>query len=325
MIEKLNDAPRMLAEAKLRPVQGDRFQPTGFAELGAATYELADGTRKLLVESSQSMANRLEAAVMTPDGEIIPELEGLSYVRANLEGDAQVKTTTLLEAHRLNSPYIISQEDFLNRFLEDAGYRSAGLIDWTRLAKTLFKYDVNSLLHGIFLSNVKKEGKKDARMRIPRAVSAFIEASDVNEAVSGGVKNNPLDPQGRLRTEAEQRDVYSNVPYTRTEYTAGDIRAYFNIDLARLRSYDLGDTATDLLVNLALFKIRRFLRTGLRLRTACDLATEDGIRATAPEGVSIPSEDGLLVELREQIDACADMFASPPVTELGVDVVLKKS
>ena len=85
MIEKLADTPRMLAEAELRPVQGDRFQPTGFAELGAATYELADGTRKLLVESSQSMANRLESAAMTPNGEIIPELRySASWVYSHL-------------------------------------------------------------------------------------------------------------------------------------------------------------------------------------------------------------------------------------------------
>ena len=39
-----------------RPVQGDRFQPTGFPSLGAATYQTKDGV-KLLVESAQSMAN----------------------------------------------------------------------------------------------------------------------------------------------------------------------------------------------------------------------------------------------------------------------------
>lgn len=320
MIERLEGIPRLLAEAQLCPVQGERFQPTGFADLGAATYELADGTRKLLVESSQSMANRLEAAVMTPDGEIVPELEGLSYVRANLQGDAEVKTTTLLEAHRLNSPYVISHKDFHDRFVEEAGYSRTGLIDWARLARTLFRYDIGSLLHGIFLSNVE-----DGRMKMPRAMSAFIEATNVTEAVSGGVKNNPLDPQGKLRTEAEQRDVYGNVPYTRTEYTAEDIRAYFNVDLAGIRSYDLGEEATELLLTLALYKIRRFLRTGLRLRTACDLALVDDIQVTAPEGMVIPAEEELLEKARNLIDACSDMFADPPVTELGVDVVLKKS
>jgi CRISPR-associated protein Csb1 len=59
MFEQLDSAPRLLMHADLKPVQGDRFQPTGFADLGAAVYERPDGTRMLLVESAQSMANRL--------------------------------------------------------------------------------------------------------------------------------------------------------------------------------------------------------------------------------------------------------------------------
>jgi len=59
---KLNDAPRLLLEAELKPLQGDRFQPTGFADLGPARYTLPDGTEMLLVESAQSVANRMESA-----------------------------------------------------------------------------------------------------------------------------------------------------------------------------------------------------------------------------------------------------------------------
>lgn len=56
----LNEAPRLLAHAALRPVQGERFQPTGFPDLGPALYKLHDHTQMLLVESAQSMANRAE-------------------------------------------------------------------------------------------------------------------------------------------------------------------------------------------------------------------------------------------------------------------------
>lgn len=75
---------RVLMEADLAPLQGQRFQPTGFADLGAAVYTLPDGTRMLLVESVQSMANRLERTIALPDGNVIPELEGISYIRAVL-------------------------------------------------------------------------------------------------------------------------------------------------------------------------------------------------------------------------------------------------
>ncbi len=57
----LDAAPRLLIEATLKPVQGHRFQPTGFPNLGAATYKAPDGNDMLLVESAQSVANRLEA------------------------------------------------------------------------------------------------------------------------------------------------------------------------------------------------------------------------------------------------------------------------
>jgi len=60
MFDQLKGVPRLLIHADLKPVQGDRFQPTGFADLGAAIYERPDGRRMLLVESAQSMANRLE-------------------------------------------------------------------------------------------------------------------------------------------------------------------------------------------------------------------------------------------------------------------------
>ncbi|MEJ1973477.1 MAG: type I-U CRISPR-associated RAMP protein Csb1/Cas7u [Lacunisphaera sp.] len=58
---QLKTAPRLLITAKLTPVLGTRFQPTGFPDLGAAQYKTADGQNMLLVESAQSMANRLES------------------------------------------------------------------------------------------------------------------------------------------------------------------------------------------------------------------------------------------------------------------------
>jgi hypothetical protein len=41
---------------------GRSFPATGFPDLGAARYTLPDGMEMLLVESSQSVANRMELA-----------------------------------------------------------------------------------------------------------------------------------------------------------------------------------------------------------------------------------------------------------------------
>lgn len=63
-LNALQTAPRLLLEAELSPVAGNRFQPTGFADLGAAEYSLPDGTKMLLVESSQSVATGWKRPVL---------------------------------------------------------------------------------------------------------------------------------------------------------------------------------------------------------------------------------------------------------------------
>jgi CRISPR-associated protein Csb1 len=102
----LQGAPRLLIEATLQPLQGERFQPTGFPNLGAAIYKSPDGNDSLLVESAQSMANRMEAVCWDEvnDSWVNP-LRGLPIVK--VMDSAGVKlTNSVLEAHRLNSPYI---------------------------------------------------------------------------------------------------------------------------------------------------------------------------------------------------------------------------
>ena len=150
MFEPLSDQKRLLMEAELVPVQGNRFQPTGFPDLGAATYQTSDGTRMLLVESAQSMANRLEDTIIGPDNELIDELAGLSYIRVNLTEGTETTTNSLIEAHRINSPFIISDEAFKESFKKASEYKSKMPINWQKIARALFKYDVNSLIHGVF-------------------------------------------------------------------------------------------------------------------------------------------------------------------------------
>ncbi len=320
MFSKLQDCSRLLMDAEFAPVQGDRFQPTGFADLGAATYSLPDGTRMLLVESAQSMANRLEAALLNSDNELIHELRGLPYVKVTLKGATEAVTNSLIEAHRINSPFIIVDESFQAKFKEAAQYKKHMPLNWKNIAAALLRYDVNSLLHGVFLANLD-----DGRIKVPRALSAFIEATGVREAVSGGVKNNPIDPSGKIRAEKYDKNVYGNVPYQRVEYTADRMTAYFNLDLGLLRSYRLGNDAHDLLIALALYKIRIFLKEGTRLRTACDLKMRGGINVTEPEGFEIPEKGQLLNFLQQKIVACKGVFADPPVTEIETTVVLKGS
>jgi hypothetical protein len=58
-----------------------------------------------------------------------------------------------------------------------------------------------------------------------------------------------------------------------------------------------------LLTALALFKIQRFLRDGLRLRTACDLEIAEGrkLEVRRPKGFTMPELEELEVELPKLI------------------------
>jgi CRISPR-associated protein Csb1 len=321
MFESLKNVPRLLLEQELRPIQGARFQPTGFADLGAADYRLHDGRRMLLVESTQSVANRLEQTCLDGSGpDIAPELVGLPYVKAKLKGASNAETSSLIEAHRINSPFIISDPGFQSTFLTLSGYEKGKPVDWKKAAAALFHFDPNALLHGVFMANLL-----DGRMRFPRAVTGFVEAADVMEAVSGGVKNNPLDPTGKIRAKSYDKDVYSNVPYARIEYTAACIKAYFNLDLALIGGYGLPEPACELLIALALLKVRRFVASGLRLRTACDLTPSREMDVVAPAGFAVPGEPALLAAVQEGIKACTDagVFAVPPVTVIECPVVVK--
>jgi CRISPR-associated protein Csb1 len=321
MFELLGSVPRLLLKQELRPIQGDRFQPTGFADLGPAVYQTADDRRMLLVESAQSVANRLEAVCLSGTGpDIDPELEGLPYVKVKLKGAVEATTSSLTEAHRINSPFIITDSGFQAEFLKRSEYAKGKPIAWDKVASAVFYFDPNSILHGVFMANLL-----DGRVRLPRAVTGFIEASGIREAASGGVKNNALDPTGKIRAKEYDKDVYSNVPYPRMEFTAGDIAAYFNVDVALLRGYGLPDSATSLLVALALFKVRRFLRTGLRLRTACDFQAIGDLAVQGPPGFAVPGEAELLQRVQAGIADCGKngTFAVPAVTELTRECVEK--
>ena len=152
----LDKAPRLLIEAKLQPVQGTRFQPTGFPNLGHAVYDSPDGRgRTVLVESAQSMANRLETVCWddVADDWVAP-LRGLPVVRvADREREA---------AHQLrdrSAPAQLAvhprrQGQDRRRPAQEASGGHGGRPGRSarQLARVLLEFDTNALLHGVFLA-----------------------------------------------------------------------------------------------------------------------------------------------------------------------------
>lgn len=311
-LSSLESLPKLLFSVALQPVQGRRFQPTGFPDLGAATFELPGGTACLLVESAQSMANRLEAVTWDEAAEDLkPHLKGISYVR--VEQDGKYLTSSITEAHRLNSPYILEGKDktFFNQLRGEVDVLKEGPINRKLFTSALLKYDVFSLLHGVFLAKKELAG---GRLRLERALSAFIEAEEVRVAASGGVKNDLVNPSGKTD------QGFGNVPFSRDEYVAAKITAYFNLDLAQIRGYGLGAETTRMLTLLALYKIRAFLDGDLRLRTACDFRVDgDGsLAAVNLPGFTLPPLDALAAALSGDhgaIAACRAQMAGVTVAK----------
>ena len=297
----LANQPRLLLEATLKPLQGERFQSTGFADLGPARYSLPNGTEKLLVESAQSVANRLEMAIWDEENDdLIAGLKGLPYILVKKDG--KNFTNSILEAHRINSPYILKGKDktVFDRLKKDAAGLQSGPVKLRDLAALVFKYDANAIIHGVFLADGDLAG---GRLRLARALSGFIEATDVKTAESGGVKNDRVNP-GKGDEGQTSKEGFGNVPFHRTEFVAREIKAFFNLDLALLRGYGLGPDATHLLIALSLLKIRRFLHAGLRLRSACDLEVDGELTVKRPTEFVVPSEAELLAECTRLIGVC---------------------
>jgi CRISPR-associated protein Csb1 len=299
------DLHRIRFEVPLRPALGSTFQPTGFPDIGAGTFDTLsdDGstTPCLLVESVQSMANRLEATAWDAGARRpVALVADLPYVRVHrASAPEEFLTSSRLEAHRLASAFVreaaLDGTKMLDVITERLGLANDKPLNFPAMADALMGLDPFVLLHGTFFNHKAWFGQP----RFTRAVSAVIEAYDVRRAVSGGRKSDSV--RHALGDQADgggTSEGYGSVPFHRVEWTAREIRAMFAVDTSLLRSYGLGETRTELLTTLALWEIRTFLDGGLRLRTACDLE-----RTAEPTGNAGP-----LPARAELADCIADLI-----------------
>lgn len=312
------DRHRLRFETRLRPALGSVFQPTGFPDIGAAKFERFTETGELqealLVESVQSMANRLEATAWDATAnQPVALLAPLPYVRVHRKSaPEEFLTSSRLEAHRLASAFVRESEldghKMLHVIRDRLGLAKDTPLNRTAMARALMALDPFCLLHGVFFNQKEWFGQP----RFPRAVSAVIEAYDVRQVVSGGRKadivRHQLDKNGQGGGTSEG---YGSIPFHRIEWTAREIKAMFSVDVELLRSYGLGDDATELLVAIALWEIRSLLSHGLRLRTACDLELADDVPADLPQ---LPE---LADRITKLIEATKDLLGNAePITVL---------
>lgn len=302
---------RHIYDVPLRPVLGSTFQPTGFPDVGAATFDRFDDggeTLALLVESVQSMANRLEGQAWDRANRRPHDtVDGLPYVEVVRAKTGDFLTTSRLEAHRLASPFVHEATLDGSKMADVIGQRLSLAkdtpLDYPSMARAVFGLDPFCLLHGVFFSQKFWLGQP----KFPRAISAVIEASDVRRAISGGRKSDSVrhqldkDEQGGGTAEG-----YGSVPFHRVEWTAKRIVASFVIDLELISSYGLPGPAAKLLETIALWEIRSLLSGGLRLRTACDLEMNGAIETR--RGEPLPDLDETTARIRDLTPQCNDLI-----------------
>ena len=323
----------LIIKAQFEPLgEQDRFQPAGFPEMGHVIYDAprcdengnAISPEKVcIVDSAASMANHLESVCFqnAATGILHSDLDGLPYVRCVSDlpkasataGETKrgMVVSSLTEGHRLASDY------FLDGQLDKTNFREKlradfGIIEikkdktyfvtpenWWSIYRTVFKFDPNSLVHGILFA---KE-----QIKISRVLTAHLEAFGAGRVGSAGVKFD------RLGKTTSGQPIFS-----KDEETAQRIEATFLIDLGLVRSYGHGNeglvaTQKALLVHLALWKIERMLATPFRFRSGCHLKCIKQSVSTEDDAWTIKDE-ALKSDVKKAITDCT--FGEKPITDV---------
>ncbi len=282
----------LLLTAMLEPVAGDRFQPAGFPEIGHVIYKAPrkDGTveQVCIVDSAASMANHLESVCQrgAHDCDLVEELDGLPYLRCvtnRAEGaepatDREVVVTSLTEGHRIASSYFLNgypmegdtkatdkfDQTLISKFgivLSKGNKAHPPASQWWNVFKTIFKFDPNSLVHGVLFPQWQ--------IKIPRALTAHLEAFGARRVDRSGVKFD------RLGKTTSGQPIFAV-----DDATAESIRATFVLDVSLIRSFGrkktdellgLSDEQQELLVALGLWKVKNLLESPFRYRSGCHL------------------------------------------------------
>jgi CRISPR-associated protein Csb1 len=311
---------RLVLQATLVPVTGDLFQPAGFPDIGHVIYDAPrpDGSKEkvCVVDSAASMANHLEAVSLASKEtlELHPDLEGMPFVQCVTgEKDKDGKLTkselvvsTLSEGHRLASSYFlddkskvvegdkVSDKNFGTVLREAFGIRDLGKKthplpgDWWNVFSTIFRYDPNSLVHGILFPAMG--------IKLSRMLTAHHEAFGADRVGLSGVK---FDKLGKTTSG---QPIFSV-----DKETAREIRATFVIDLSLIRSFGrdvtkkeekapkeflgLTDDQKRFLLELALWKIGRLLSSPHKFRSGCDLKCSKLVQVGVESNNAIDPED----------------------------------
>lgn len=287
LLDQIYQQDYVCIKAKLVTKDGKPYlQPTGFPDIGACIFRDAKGRVRCLIESEQSMTNRLEGVCMKDAGDWVETWKSLPLIEVQ-DSSGQRIATNLTEPHRIASSYILEgkngSSDFKGILWKSIGMQ--GKADEARLPlegragldKVIFALDPSALLHGYQFVQTSFVG-----MRQPRFLHARLEATlgGDEEMNYGMVKVDTIEPEAASQKGANKGQ--SLAPKNRILWE--DITAIFELDLLALKHLHLDDNQKKFLLGLALWKIGAFLSDfpsfdprsrqilgALRMRSDCHL------------------------------------------------------
>lgn len=285
LLDQMYQSDYALITAQLSLANGRFLQPTGFPDIGACIYRDKDGKRWCLVESEQSMANRLEAVCTKNPGIWVDELKGLPLVTVKDKKGVRL-ATNLTEPHRIASSYVLEGKLNDGQHLRTKIELKLGLLDggdfWpldkrADLERLVFALDPSALLHGFQFVQWKFVGLRQTRLLHARLEA---ELADEPEVHYGMVKWDPIEPDSTREERANKGQSIA----AKSRVVAKNIVATFEIDLLSLKTLALEEEQKKFLLGLALWKIGSFLANmpafdarsrqtipSLRLRADCYL------------------------------------------------------
>lgn len=299
----LNGESPLILTATLEPIVGDRFQPTGFPEIGHVFYKAPrkDGVTEnvCIVDSAASMANHLESVCQhgPHDLDLIDELDGMPYIRCvtnTTEGkdptkDREVVVTSLTEGHRIASSYFLQ-----GILLDKEGKKASTKSKESKNELLTLERDLIAKFGIVLAGSAKAHPPADKwwgvfraifevdpnslvhgvlfpqwQIKIPRALTAHLEAFGAGRVDRSGVKFD------RLGMTTSGQPIFAI-----DDATAESIRATFVLDVSLIQSFGrkkgegqlgLSDKQQEFLVTLALWKIQKLLESPFRFRSGCHL------------------------------------------------------
>jgi len=316
ILEQMYPNDRVIITAQLTLANGAFLQPTGFPDIGSCIYTDADGKKRCLVESEQSMANRLEAVCIRAPGYWIDELKQLPVVEVRDTNDALL-ATNVTEPHRIASSYVLQGKlngsDVKDLLTTKLGLERGGS-NWPLdkrdvLEKLVFALDPAALLHGFQFVQWDFVGLRQTRLLSARLECVLAEEDP--EVHYGMVKFDAIEPENTKEKKANKGQ--SIAAKSRIVPTRDGIQATFDIDLLGLKNLALGDQEKKFLLALTLWKIGAFLSNkpafdarsrqtspSLRLRADCYLSCGVSVKWCAP-----PAE-GNDVKISDLLDALSN-------------------